>query len=70
MKVNRMDKVEIESVIDEHWLIISRWKRIEEKLENFEELSPEELEYYNENMKGHKLEDKIAFLLENNYWEI
>ena len=65
-----MDKVEIESVIDEHWLIISRWKRIEEKLENFEELSPEELEYYNENMKGHKLEDKIAFLLANNYWEL
>jgi len=65
-----MDKIEIESVIDEHWLIISRWKRIEDKLKNFEELSSEELEYYNENMKGHKLEDKIAFLLENNYWEV
>jgi len=65
-----VDKIEIESVLDEHWLIIARWRRIEDKLKNFEELEPEELEYYNKYMKGKKLEDKIAFLLENNYWEV
>lgn len=65
-----MKKVIMESAMDANWMIIARWNYIEDKLKNNEPLNKDEVRYYNKYMKGKKLEDKIAFLLENNYWEI